>query len=472
MITICITILFFLVFYLISHYFFRRYLLKDDCASILNDYFSFLFAYSNILLLMIISEITNEDSEENNFWNMSIWIYMNLLYFLIPFQFITYILDNSFKNILYNKIKFYSLIVIYIAYLVITNLFYFFLKSSNDGISFNFYFSFSNITEYLGFISIIISSILSSYGSVQLIFSFIYFPFFKSRYYENKYNDKIKRLSSITQQLNINSIEMGEGFKSTNNKENYNNTYFLSSSDNLKTGELSRGRIKNELIYFNDELKIEIKMILEKNKYNDRFFNENYNEDERKHSVLVIKYTILKFFGRVLAFYSLYRILNTAKNLLFSDYNNINLTLREDALNIVDWVVMAIAFIFRLQFTEVYYTVVEQYFSLLIVSIVILTNLRSFLIMLQFIYLKLTKVFKKIKLSKTLQILFLTYLCCLFYITSTLFLISNLPLKYRTEIAKFYGNIDFSLQKLYYDKIYIVFTLIFIVIEIILNLIE
>lgn len=134
--------------------------------------------------------------------------------------------------------------------------------------------------------------------------------------------------------------------------------------------------------------------------------------------------------GKLLGVYCIYRIVMTSKNYLFQRYSDINVMLREELLNIVDWTLDISFRILKWDVEEIIYTVIEQYFSLFIVGTIIIVNVRSFLNTIRFIYMW---VFKKsnTRINKKVQLLFLSYFVGLFYVTSSIFLIFNLPITYR-----------------------------------------
>lgn len=427
---------------------------------------------------MIIIEISNIDSSDDRkiIWDIYISIYMINLYYFLPLLIIYFITKNLFSN---NKVIKTLIIILSIIYFLSSNfLYHLFKMKKNINYSF-FYINFSSITEYLGFISIFISSFLNSYGSVQIILNYIYFPLFRNEYYKLRFQDRSKRLESIKSEINsnyCNNIKLSTDNENVIYNGRYNSTYNINTSfdNNIdKSLFLKKGsKLYNELVQMEDEIELELEIIIEKYKYNPSLFCLIYSNQLQNSKYFNIQYRIFRYINIFLSIYSLYKIFNTIKNLLFSDYSNINLTLREDVLNIVDWILDFIGFIFKSHFSEICHTIIEQYFSLFIVSIVILTNLKSFLSMLQFIYKKSIKIFSKVKVSSPVKYILLSYLCCLFYLTSTLFLISNLPLRYRTEIVKYYGEIDFSLLKLYFDRNYILFCVIFSIIEVVIGYME
>jgi hypothetical protein len=143
-----------------------------------------------------------------------------------------------------------------------------------------------------------------------------------------------------------------------------------------------------------------------------------------------INFFINKTTVQILAIYCTYRIIITIKNLLFQNYNDINIMLKDQVLNFIDFSLNIVFKVMNLEIETIYYTVIEQYFSLFIVGIIIITNIRSFLLTILFIYTKTIKKCSSI-ISKKIQLIFLSYFVGVFYVTSSIFLIFNLPITYR-----------------------------------------
>jgi hypothetical protein len=147
-------------------------------------------------------------------------------------------------------------------------------------------------------------------------------------------------------------------------------------------------------------------------------------------SISRINYLFTYISGKILAFYSIYRIIMTIKNLVFLNYSDINVMLREEVLNIIDFFITIIFKILNLDVETIYYTVIEQYFSLTIVGLIIIVNIRSFLNTILFIYTITLKKYNS-QIDRNLTMVSLSYFVGLFYVTSSIFLIFNLPITYR-----------------------------------------
>lgn len=142
------------------------------------------------------------------------------------------------------------------------------------------------------------------------------------------------------------------------------------------------------------------------------------------------------FTGKILAIYCVYRIIMTLKNFFFSNYQDINLMLREEALSILDRILSFMYKRFAVKVDKIYFILIQQYFSLISVGSIIILNIRSFLNTIWFLY---SKFFKNLEPMKDVQLLLLSYFVGLFYVTTSIFVVFNLPLSYRYNILRFLG---------------------------------
>ena len=134
------------------------------------------------------------------------------------------------------------------------------------------------------------------------------------------------------------------------------------------------------------------------------------------------------FTFKILAIYCVYRIIMTLRNYFFSNYQDINVMLREEALSILDRMLSLLYKRFAVKVDKIYFILIQQYFSLISVGSIIIINIRSFLNTILFLY---SKFFKKIGKMKNFQLLLLSYFVGLFYVTTSIFVIFNLPVSYR-----------------------------------------
>jgi hypothetical protein len=103
------------------------------------------------------------------------------MFYILPYFFFTTLMIN--KQSLFKKI---AVVIVYTCYLIFTNKFKAYFSDSNGAnelFSSNtvcFYFIPDEMMEYLGIVGIIVSSVLSGYGSSQVILKYLLYPFFNS----------------------------------------------------------------------------------------------------------------------------------------------------------------------------------------------------------------------------------------------------------------------------------------------------
>ena len=251
---------------------------------------------------------------------------------------------------------------------------------------------------------------------------------------------------------NLHTMEEGRSTKSS---------LFQSFKSVFSSKEVDNKQLQIEYKILNNDLLMQIEILREK-----PIIQLTELQSSSTNILMKIRYILQIFFGKILGIYCVYKIIFTFKNLIFTDYNNINIMLREELLNIIDFSLSIFLKVMNLKFKEFYYTVIEQYFSLMIVGSIIIVNIRSFLNTIWFIYQKIFKDYEKEE-NKHIQMLTLSYFVGLFYICSSIFLIFNLPITYRKEMVKVYGNLDYSLLKYYFDKTFLLSVMFSLGIEII-----
>jgi len=183
----------------------------------------------------------------------------------------------------------------------------------------------------------------------------------------------------------------------------------------------------SELTFLKNEFEVQIQMLKDKSIMQLQSILQSF---KNYNFFWPAVYTIQFFCGKILAVYCIYRIIMTVKNLLFTNYNDINVMLREELLNIVDWSLKFALNLFDLELQKVYLTVIEQYFSLLTVGSIIIVNIRSMLNTILYLYTKIMKAYNT-KMDKKVQVVFLAYFVGLFYVCTSIFLIFNVPKTYR-----------------------------------------
>jgi hypothetical protein len=477
LILILIVICTFLLCFVISHIFLSVFLYesKEELKNFKNDIFSYIFGLSNILLILIVLEIADIDDFQirNITWILFLWTFIGIMFYIIPYYILNMIICGTGNRGYLKYIRKFFVFLIFLIYLITANRFLFmfkddgYLKNSNINF-FLFYIKPVCMMEYLSIIGILASAILSGYGSTHCILNYLVYPCFKNSL-ETQHKRVKLRMSIISEEISLKENELyGLEAESCNDSDEGRNNSNISSQHrkvkliiddgnpddlfeglndppsvlNSETPTKSNnhpvsGTVKgffnyligkdnkkdmneeiDELKILYNEMEMQVKLIKEKT----ILFRDNF--------ISSIKYFFHIITGKILAFYCIYRIIMTIKNLLFQNYSDINVMLKEELLNIIDVSLNIVFYLLKWDVETIYYTFIEQYFSLLIVGTIIIVNIRSFLNTILFIYTKTLKKYNT-KVNKNVQLLFLSYFVGLFYVTSSIFLIFNLPITYR-----------------------------------------
>lgn len=427
----------FVLCFTISHIFLSVFVYenKKELKNFKSDIFSYIFGMSNILLILIICQIAEIDDFQirNITWILFLWFFIAIMFYIIPYSFLYLAIcgENSttgvsayFKRLL--------LIVLYLVYLVSANKFLFFMKKEEDRVSFLLFYIIPRcMMEYLSIVGILLSAILSGYGGTHCILNYLVYPVFCKDSLENSVKKSKEKKEFISEEISMKENELyainrenEEAINIGNGTSNHHSLLgTMKGMYNFVIGRDNKKDIKEEIeelkVLYND-MEMQIKLVKEKT----ILFRNNF--------VSVARYIFHTITGKILASYCIYRIVMTVKNLLFQNYSDINVMLREELLNIVDFSLNVVFALLKVDVETIYYTVIEQYFGLLIVGSIIIVNIRSFLNTILFIYTKTIKNYNT-KLNKKVQLLFLSYFVGLFYVTSSIFLIFNLPITYRYD---------------------------------------
>lgn len=193
-------------------------------------------------------------------------------------------------------------------------------------------------------------------------------------------------------------------------------TIFKNEANNINYEEIKKfilNLIKNLINYKDNKINIyQLRIFtLRQNLYN--YFN----------------WVLFYFFGKILGIYSAYKVLITTKNYFLSNYSEINDMLKDELINIIDKILSVSFYILTFENDSLLYTIIEQYFSLVVVGSILIVNIRSFLNTIHFLY---TRAISKIDFNNNaLETSFMTYCVGMFYITSSILIIFSLPKTYR-----------------------------------------
>ena len=491
LILILIVISTFSMCFAISHIFLTVFIYenKGELKNFKNDIFSYIFGFSNILLILIVLEIADIDDFQirNITWILFLWTFIGIMFYIIPYYILDTFICGEKRVGIFQFFRKSLVIFIYLIYLTIAYRFLFLFK--DDGYlassNINFFLFFVKpvyMMEYLSIVGILASAILSGYGSTHCILNYLVYPCFKNSLesqhkkvkermdiiseeisskenelwgvddqwtnYDKEYRSEVLCVNGGTEENQIKYsqnkvkivVEGTSPHLNTQNGISENKTDYIISSQNSARSSHNHPVTETVKGFFNyiigkdnkkdlndeieelkilyNEMEMQVKLIKEKT----ILFRNNF--------ISSLKYFFHIITGKILAVYCIYRIIMTIKNLLFQNYSDINVMLREELLNIIDVSLNILFYLLKWDVETIYYTVIEQYFSLLIVGTIIIVNIRSFLNTILFIYTKTLKKYNT-KVNKNVQLLFLSYFVGLFYVTSSIFLIFNLPITYR-----------------------------------------
>jgi len=161
----------------------KSFLVKEEFKNVERStiiIFQISFILSNLVIsFIILYAIFPINTFDMFLWKFFLTLFSLYFFYFLPFYLIYKTFDHSNKKGL-NKI-----IYIYIFYLVSSNIIYRFFNFSYEKsiFKFGFYFSNSNILEYLAFIANLFNAISSAYNAVTNISSLLIYPILKKRNY-------------------------------------------------------------------------------------------------------------------------------------------------------------------------------------------------------------------------------------------------------------------------------------------------
>ena len=280
---------------------------KNNLKEIINfkyDFFSYIFGLSNVLFLAIILEIADVSNSSIRYvlWNIILWLFILIMMYVIPYMVIKSFIKNL-SNYFFTKLRLHY--IIFVVYLISANrLMVYFkgnkllmnnmdnnsklnnssLNSNNISLNntiltdnpmnytntntyqnphpytsntkdtsyfyINFYLKIENMMEFFGLVSIIFTSVLSGYSSIQCIFHYLVYPFCLKEYLKRKYAVMRKSLEKTNDKIffdeiykvrlaNNNNISFKALFKNNSGSSNNNN---LNSSSNNNTNSNSKSK--------------------------------------------------------------------------------------------------------------------------------------------------------------------------------------------------------------------------------------
>ena len=380
------------------------------------------------------------------------FLYYHLLltfFIFLPFYLIYKAFDHSNKQGL-NKI-----IYIYIFYLVSSNIIYRFFNFSYEKsiFKFNFYFSNSNILEYLAFIANLFNAITGAYNAVTNISSLLIYPILKKMKLLKTNDASIKKnLDEIDSQiyaeearLNELKIESDE-LKKESEKNNNNSTRRKSLKDSKKNVMNKLNRLKSIQISYEFQLKVKTK-------------KENEIQDK---SMITTIFNLIK----IIQGFSF--LCSGAVRCFTMDYSYFNQPLDLNEKSVI-YNILKAPYLKFLHFSDWFITFLEIAISLILVLMIFSTNFSiskdRLLACINYVF----SYFKKNKTTSDVKIIFFSFFIFSYYLISGLLIVNSMKYIYfRDKLHKYlFPGFDYENLHWHYDGPYVLGAAFFIVKEIV-----
>lgn len=293
----------------------------------------------------------------------------------------------------------------------------------------------NTLLEFLGFLGIVVSSVLSAFGSVQMIFNYIIYPVFGKKLIEHFKQLELKMTYLNSKMHILNGVDSEAATDSESSKPLLKRRPSL--KDQLINKSVEAKDINQSLTFLTgreEKLSLTSSYKRLKGSYTlikTKFYLIGEKIGARyRENVLPIKdrffLTCQLWSAKVVAWYCSYKVLNTFRHLIFSNYSEINLIIDKKLVSIIDLILKQIVSVIDEQHFEYF----EQILALIITVSIILTNMRSFLNTV--VYLHQT-IFDSLTEKENIRIemVLMAFFVGLFYITSAIFLVMSLPRTYR-----------------------------------------
>lgn len=431
----------------------KSFLVKEEFKNVERSTI-IIFQISFILSNLVISFIMLYAIFPINTFDMFLWKFFLTLFsfyffYFLPFYLIYKTFDHSNKQGL-NKI-----IYIYIFYLVSSNIIYRFFNFSYEKsiFKFGFYFSNSNILEYLAFIANLFNAISCAYNAVTNISSLLIYPILKKKKLLKNNDASIKKnLDDINSQidseearLNELNIESNE-LKKESEKNNNNLTRRKSLKDSKKNVINKLNELKSIQISYEFQLNVKTK-------------KENEIQDK---SIITIIINLIKIIQGLAFLYS------GAVRCFTLDYSYFSQPLDLNEKSIFYNLLKAPYFKF-LHFSDGFISFLEQAYSLILVFMIFSTNFSVSKDRLMNCINYVFSFFKKNKKTNDVEIIFFSFFIFSYYLICGLLVVNSMKYIYfRDKLHKYlFPGFDFENLHWHYDGPYVLGAAFFIVKEIV-----
>ena len=431
----------------------KSFLVKEEFKNVEHSTI-IIFQISFILSNLVISFIMLYAIFPINTFDMFLWKFFLTLFSLYFFYFLPfYLIYKTFDHS--NKKGLNKIIYIYIFYLVSSNIIYRFFNFSYEKsiFKFGFYFSNSNILEYLAFIANLFNAISCAYNAVTNISSLLIYPILKKKRLLKNNDASIKKnLDDINSQidseearLNELNIESNE-LKKESEKNNNNLTRRKSLKDTKKNVINKLNELKSIQISYEFQLNVKTK-------------KENEIQDK---SIITIIINLIKIIQGLAFLYS------GAVRCFTLDYSYFSQPLDLNEKSIFYNLLKAPYFKF-LHFSDGFISFLEQAYSLILVFMIFSTNFSVSKDRLMNCINYVFSFFKKNKKTNDVEIIFFSFFIFSYYLICGLLVVNSMKYIYfRDKLHKYlFPGFDFENLHWHYDGPYVLGAAFFIVKEIV-----
>ena len=431
----------------------KSFLVKEEFKNVERSTI-IIFQISFILSNLVISFIMLYAIFPINTFDMFLWKFFLTLFSLYFFYFLPfYLIYKTFDHS--NKKGLNKIIYIYIFYLVSSNIIYRFFNFSYEKsiFKFGFYFSNSNILEYLAFIANLFNAISCAYNAVTNISSLLIYPILKKKKLLKNNDASIKKnLDDINSQidseearLNELNIESNE-LKKESEKNNNNLTRRKSLKDSKKNVINKLNELKSIQISYEFQLNVKTK-------------KENEIQDK---SFITIIINLIKIIQGLAFLYS------GAVRCFTLDYSYFSQPLDLNEKSIFYNLLKAPYFKF-LHFSDGFISFLEQAYSLILVFMIFSTNFSVSKDRLMNCINYVFSFFKKNKKTNDVEIIFFSFFIFSYYLICGLLVVNSMKYIYfRDKLHKYlFPGFDFENLHWHYDGPYVLGAAFFIVKEIV-----
>lgn len=431
----------------------KSFLVKEEFKNVERStiiIFQISFILSNLVIsFIILYAIFPINTFDMFLWKFFLTLFSLYFFYFLPFYLIYKTFDHSNKKGL-NKI-----IYIYIFYLVSSNIIYRFFNFSYEKsiFKFGFYFSNSNILEYLAFIANLFNAISCAYNAVTNISSLLIYPILKKKKLLKNNDASIKKnLDDINSQidseearLNELNIESNE-LKKESEKNNNNLTRRKSLKDSKKNVINKLNELKSIQISYEFQLNVKTK-------------KENEIQDK---SFITIIINLIKIIQGLAFLYS------GAVRCFTFDYSYFSQPLDLNEKSIFYNLLKAPYFKF-LHFSDGFISFLEQAYSLILVFMIFSTNFSVSKDRLMNCINYVFSFFKKNKKTNDVEIIFFSFFIFSYYLICGLLVVNSMKYIYfRDKLHKYlFPGFDFENLHWHYDGPYVLGAAFFIVKEIV-----